>query len=319
LARWFLVPHGKCRRLPTADAAAIMPTMLKATLKWALILASLLALGPLVSRLMMNVRDVDGGRAVTFLVNGDLGAAMLTLGALVGCMLLVGVIAAKLFGWGTAVMCAGFIAAWTATGQGTLESIVRRAGGGGDLFKLGVEGLLLTVLAGLGAVLFGRVAAGPAGGASALPANHARARLSLLTEGDTSRDNPMPVILAGIGAGFIVAVIVVWLFALSGARNQTLASAIIAGMAAGGVNHAISAGRSFTLSVLVPILSLALLAMLAPVLVKFVEGPRLLAKVYDGTVLNLARPVSLDWVAGALIGVPLGMSWANTSAKPAPR
>jgi len=302
-----------------------MPPMLKATLKWALILASLLALGPVVSRLMMNVRDVDGGRAVTFLVNGDFTGALVVLAALVGSMLLVGLIGAKLFGLGTGLTCAGFVAAWTATAEGNLESIVRRAGGGEDLVKLGAEGLLLTVLAGVMAVVFGKVAAGAAGGARAdggavmtVASSNARGRSpwGLFTDGDASRDNPLPVILIGLGAGLMVAVAVVWLLALSGARNQTLASAIGAGIAAGAVSHAVSAGRSYALSVLVPILSIAVLAFVAPIIVKSVEGQRLLARVYDGSVLNIARPVSLDWVAGALIGVPLGMSWANSSQKP---
>ena len=292
--------------------------MLKSTLKWALLLGSLLAVGPLVATLMMRVNDVDGGRAVTFLVNGDLTAALMTLAVLVGCVLTVGVVAARLFGLSTAMACAGFIVAWTASAQGNLESIVRRAVGGEDLPKLAVEGLLVTLAAGVAAALFGRISAAAHASAVKPSSDRSRGPLSLLVTGDTARENPVPILLASLAAGVIVSAIGVWLIALSGARNQTLAAAILGGIAAGAVNQVLSANRSFTLTPLVPILSIALLGLLAPLVVLGVEGQgaNLVARIYDGTVLNLARPVSLDWAAGALIGVPLGMSWAGSAAKP---
>ncbi|HYE60397.1 MAG TPA: hypothetical protein VD997_00245 [Phycisphaerales bacterium] len=285
--------------------------MLKATLKWALILACLLAVGPLVAELFTRVRDVDGGRAITILVNGNLGAALAAAGALALAVIVVGLVAAKLYTFGTAMACAGFVIAWGASAEGNLESIVRRAGDGQDLMMLAVEGLLVTLAAAAAAALFAS-AAPPLHTGQLQPAT--KGPLALLVRGDT-RDNPIPIIIAGLAAGVLVAAAGVWLFALSGARNQTLAAAIFAGIAAGAVSHAVTHGRSFTLTPVVPILSMAVLAFIAPVLVKTIEGQKLLAKVYDGSVLNLARPVSLDWAAGALIGVPLGISWAGSSGQ----
>jgi hypothetical protein len=58
-------------------------------------------------------------------------------------------------------------------------------------------------------------------------------------------------------------------------------------------------------------LALAVLGLAGPLVAKGVQGSRLVEATYAGELLALARPLSLDWAAGALLGVPLGLAWAG--------
>ena len=285
---------------------ALLPSALKTTLRWALILASLLAIGPLAAELVTRVRDVDGGRAVTLLIHGDLAAAALAALALTAAVLLVGLTAARFFSLGTAYFCAGAIIAWASSELGSLEAITRRAGSGKDLFTLGLEGLLVSLAAAAATLLFAR-AAGPGHQRTSDP----WLQRALFAEPAPRTQGHHPA--AALAAAVLAAGIAVWFIALSGARTQTLAATITGGIAAGAVAHMLHAHRRLT--PLLPMLAMGVVALLGPVIAKFLEGDRLMAHVYDGSVFSLARPISLDWAAGALIGVPLGMSWAGASAE----
>jgi len=37
----------------------------------------------------------------------------------------------------------------------------------------------------------------------------------------------------------------------------------------------------------------------------------LLKSAYDGTYFPLAAPLAFDWIAGAFLGVPIGIGWAS--------
>jgi len=289
----------------TPAPGTIRSAALRTTLRWVLILASLLAVGPLVAELFTFLRDVDGGRAVTLLVNGSPGVAFAGAAVLIFATLCVGLVAARFFSLGTALFCAGAVVAWAGSRLGSLESIVRRAGEGKDLFALAVEGLLVTAAAAGAAALFVRV-----GGAGAREGSALERALYAEPEPVQARASSTA---AALGAAALAAGAAVWFVALSGARMQTLAATVAGGIAAGGVAHLLHAHRRLT--PVLPMAAMALVALAGPLAAYFMEGTRLAAHVYDGSVLSLARPVSLDWAAGALIGVPLGLNWAGASAE----
>jgi hypothetical protein len=304
--------------VPDAAAAVTNPAparphgALRTTFKWVLVLGSMLAVGPAMAELLENVRDVDGGRAVTLFINGEPVTALLCALALIASVLLIGVVASRFYSAGTAMVCCGFVLAWGAAALGDLESIVRRAGDGRSLFMLAIEGFVVT-LGGAGlCMLFSRIAAREHGGKPVRGPLWQRA----LFVGEAEKSNvPLQPLLTGLVVGVLAAAFFVWFTALSGARTQTLAAAFIAGIAAGAAAHLTNVGRGYQLSPVLPFLSLALLALIGPIAAYFVEGSRLVAHVYDGSVLNLARPVSLDWAAGGLVGIPLGISWAGGTAE----
>lgn len=328
--------------------------MLTAILRWALILACLFALGPLLARLLMDLRDADGGRAVTFLVNHEPVRALLSMLAVFGTALAVGMIGSRFFSLATGWACAGFILAWATSALGSLEEIVRRTGDGRALPWLGIEGLAVAVGAGLIAWLCTRVAARiipaspvvsvpqasrgrvavtvglPAAsvalasgtGLDALPiadlpdSRHTAPRrpARLIFEGAPEPGAPL-IALAAIAAGALVCGILVWLIAVTGARMQTFAAATVGSIGAGVVAHFVTAGRGYRLSPVVPMIAVGLCALLGPIIARAIDGPQLLAHIYDASVFHVARPVSLDWAAGALLGVPLGLGWAASAAE----
>jgi hypothetical protein len=299
------VPDAASTASNPAPPSALKSSAFKATCRWVLILGSLLGVGPLAAEFMSGVRDVDGGRAVTLFINGGAGSALVATLVLVGAVMVVGSLGARFFSVGTGYFCAGAVLAWAGSALGSLEAIVRRAGSGKDLLLLGVEGLIVTVGAAAAVVWFARLH-----GDQRVKGGWVE-RAVFAGPAPLKGRGPHP---AGAFVGAVVAVgVAVWFIALSGERTQTLAATIAGGVAAGAVAHLLHAHRPLT--PVLPTLAMGAVALLGPVVAQFVEGDRLVAHVYDGSVLSLARPVSLDWAAGALIGVPLGLSWAGASAE----
>ena len=290
--------------------------MLKAVLKWTLILASLLAVGPLMAKMLTELRDVDGGRAATFFVNGDPKTALLCAAALIVASLVVGMLGARFYSLTTSMLCSGFVLGWAASSLGSLESIVRRAGDGRNLVWLAVEGLVVTIAAAGATMLYVRTSATHEAQTSGVPVKKASGPLwqRAFVSGEPTSSEPIaPVLLIALAAGTVAAAVLVWFVALSGDRTQTMFAAICGAIAAGAAAQLVTAGRGFHLTPVLPILSVALVALLGPIIAKSLEGTNLIQRVFDGSVLGLARPVSLDWATGALIGVPLGMGWAGAA------
>src|SRR5438128_2735762 len=114
------------------------PPMLKAVLRWVLILGSLFAVGPLAAVLVDRLKDVDGGHAVTLLVNGNVGAGIAAGAVLFAAALMVGFIGSHFFSLNTGMAAAGLVLVWARFSEGTggggaqavagIEDIVRRAG-----------------------------------------------------------------------------------------------------------------------------------------------------------------------------------------------
>jgi hypothetical protein len=52
-------------------------------------------------------------------------------------------------------------------------------------------------------------------------------------------------------------------------------------------------------------------AVAAPVVAKFMHGDTLLSVLYADRLMMAAKPLPVDWAAGALLGVPVGMGWAG--------
>lgn len=285
--------------------------MLRPVLRWTLILGTLLALGPLLARLAMRLHDVEGGHATTLTVNASpgLGAAV-GLAALAGA-LAVGWLGAHFFSLGTGLTCAGIALAWTRWGLGTIDDIVRVAHGSGDFPRLAFEGVTLTLLAMGIAFIVCRAArrAHP-------PAPGTRGASNDLVIAEDAPSNQGLVCLMTSGAGLLLAGAVVWIAAASNLRGQTLLAVVAGGVAAGAAGQVVAGSMRVTLTPLLPMGAIAVLALLGPFLATWFHGAKLEEALYAGKLLGLARPTGFDWAAGALIGVPIGLSWAGAMLDP---
>jgi hypothetical protein len=293
--------------------------MLKAVLRWVLVLGSLLAIGPFAATLLANLRDADGGRAVTILVNGHLSQGLIAGLAVFAAAAVVGLAGSHFLSLNTGMWSAGLVLAWGAwaegaTDGGTLENIVRRAGGGKDLLTLAVEGLAVTLL---GAALTWAMVkvAHRAQQPSAVDAKTGAAKAGaaapalIYGEGD---GKPMPALVGAFVVAAAGAGLVAWLFAVSGVKGQTVAAALLGAIAAGAAAQTAANAKGYHVTPVTPILGVALAALAGPVIAMTMHGAKLIDVVYSGNVFSLARPLSLDWAAGAILGVPIGLGWAGS-------
>ncbi len=286
--------------------------MLKPVLRWVFILACLLAVGPLACAMTRTLHDSGGGPGASLLVCGSVSRGIL-IG--VGCMLaagVVGVLGAHQFSLGTGFVCAGLVLSWAGWGLGTADEIIRGAGPVNPLPRLAVEGLLL----GVGALVMTSVLLGasrsrqPAPGAGAVKAS-VSGWAKYFVHG-AEHDSPVAAavglaLMAALVAGALAAVLV----AVSFSRGQLLAATIIAGVLGGIVSQSAAASMRVTLTPLVPIVAMIVLAVAGPFMALAAGHGSLISEVYAGTLMGLGRPGPMLWCAGALVGAPLGISWGG--------
>lgn len=278
--------------------------MTKAVLRWVIPLAALLLLGPVAGWLTYSLRAPDGGPETSLLLSNSpvmgllAGVGVFALAAVGGC------ISARMFGGAAGLFAAGLVLAWGAWGLGRIDQIVRRAGNGSTMWVLSIEGVFVGVLGVLAAV-------------------------AILRAGRHGKhlEEPEPMFsrasLVALGLGALGAAAAAWIVAREPLKGQMFAAGACAGIVAAIVGH-LSSARS-PASVFVA--AVAVLAAVSPALSTLVNlvprasggsslailpsSAQVVSAVRAGTMLPLARPLPLDWLAGAFIGVPMGLSWAG--------
>ncbi len=274
-----------------------------------MLLACLLAIGPVMMHLLSSLRDSDGGHATSLLIN-DSPVSGIGFGALaVLVAAVVGIAGAYLFSMGTGFLAAGFILAWARWGLGSVDSIVRRTTSGHDLPKIAIEGLVL----GLCGVAIGAAMYAVSARRQPDPAKPGKTLggfwgLLLRADADTAPVKPAVVsLVVGVLAGGAVS----WLVGTTHLPGQTLMAAVCAAIAAGAAGQLAAASMGATLTPVIPATALAIIAVTAPFAAQVLHGARLVDAVYSGAFLGCAKPMSFDWVAGAMLGAPIGLGWAG--------
>ncbi|GJQ29961.1 MAG: hypothetical protein HBSAPP03_18450 [Phycisphaerae bacterium] len=280
--------------------------MLRATLRWTLILFCLFAIGPAVRILVLRVLDDQGGHAVTLALNATPGAAVLAGLAAFGAAGVVGALGAHLFSMGTGLLCAGITLAWARWGLGTVDAMIRQEPTGAFRFVFAGENavaLLLTAcMAGLFVFLASRRQ--PAGAQSSSPGGLG----ALVVLGGEYRVKAM---LAALAVGLVAGAGMTWLDAISALRGQTLMAVFGGALVCGAVGQLIASSMRCTITPVLPVLGMLVVALAGPILAGAMHGAGLLDASNRGSLLGLAMPVSLDWAAGSLLGGPIGISWAG--------
>ncbi|MEO1128803.1 MAG: hypothetical protein AAFX05_03735, partial [Planctomycetota bacterium] len=246
-----------------------------------------LLVGPVCGMLVSSVPAGDGGSDATALLSA---APAMGLGMSILAIAIAGVLAivvARLVGASDAMFCAGVALAWAATGSGRLTGIIRATGVDDPFTRLAVEGLLLGVLTALTCWLVLRICPFP----------------------DDGRDREIINTHSGIaiGVGSVAGLAAGWLLAQAGSFGQAFAAAIGAGVASG-IAARVAAFQA-PLSALA--MSIPVVATLGPLIGRALSGQDLVAEIYAGQISSLARIMPFDWVAGMLIGLPIGASWAK--------
>jgi hypothetical protein len=280
------------------------------TIRWTFYLAALLIVGPLAGSLMARLYAPDGGRDASPLVSTSPGLGLaLGIGVLL-LALVLGALAARFCGAKPGLSTAGVVVAWAAWRTGTIDQMIRTAHSGGPLTRQAAEGALLGAL-GIAVVLV----------ITAAGASHREPNEPSLPTGEYRFAPSLKRASAGFAASFRPPAVIALPFAI-------LAGAVVAGLVAAtplkgqavfaatfGAVAAAAAGRLAYDEVSFPFLylSVAMLAVAGPLTGLTAGGGLAVVKAsYANTLFPLANITAMDWIAGALLGVPLGVAWAGS-------
>ncbi len=260
------------------------------------------------------VSAADGSAAPTLLTGASLGAALPALIVVTGCVLLAAAVAARLGDRHEAILNIGFVLAWLAWTGGRMEDAFRVTAGAGPLVWLAVEGLLMAGLV-LGACVVADRLSRRAGEAEGLSTSVASVMGALRFKAG------VPVMLVAAVVGLASA----WLFARYGGAGQGVGAAFLGGLI-GGV-FASQAYESLTKNekqtplgvtgIMVPAMAGMLLAgVVGPLIGVASPGPgRLVEGIARGTLPGWLLVSPASWAAGALVGVPAGVSLLRSAGK----
>lgn len=286
--------------------------------RWALLLVGVLGLGWLLREVIGSPRAADGVTAVSPMLavpeGGGGGAIVHLIRAVVAVVIAgaFGVLAAKLKTTRHALFVTGATLAWCALSCGDVAGAMRAGAGGaggGGLWMLAIEGAVL------GAVVVGvvYVISKMGGGAAAK-----RDRLDLPPAAHAGSPRAQHVEMTGaeIGFGVVLAMAAAfggaWLVAATNLPGQTFAAAIVGAIAAGLVTSMLQKqGPAWVMVASVVVLG-AIAPAIAAVMMKGQTESAFIEAWNAGKVIAPAKVLPLAWVAGALIGLPLGSMWGSS-------
>lgn len=274
--------------------------MIRSTSRWIILAIAMFIFGPIAGATASWLRAVDGSHEASPIISssGFVGQMGIAIGFSLA--ILAGIYAARHFGPRTGLFAAGLVLVWTAAGAGSVDGIVRLSNEPSVFRTLAIEGLFvgyLTFIVGLATV--------SASGRQDSPARNLSARF-------TQQAKETPRMLGALAvcavAGAMAATIV--------ARSSLPAQAIMAAAAAGvaGAMAALLVHQNTRAHWMLG--ALCVLAIAGPASAYFAHTD-VVREMYRGSLIPLARITPLQWAAGLLLGVPVGLSWGASMIKKA--
>lgn len=256
---------------------------------WAVLLLCLFGLGPALTLAMGGVRGGDGGTDATFLLTANPGAGVFAMALALGIAGVVGVASAKFLGVNAGLGAFAMTLIAPAMRLGELVPILRWAESPGAFRVMAIEGVVLAISAAVVALLIERVSRSSA----------------------ESREPGAPKLLSmdsaiALGVALAAGALAAWVIAREPTKGQSIFAGVAAGIG-GGAAGRIVANRA-------PLAALALgvmlVGVLGPVLGMTMAGSDALRAAYEVRLPALSHPIPIDWLAGSMLGLPLGLSWA---------
>lgn len=272
--------------------------------RWVITLVALFVVGPLLAAWFGTVRAADGSHAISLLLSEAPGGAIFRAAVVLAIAGAIGVLAIMARSRDAGLTAAGLTIAWSAWTMGSLEDVLRVAGSLSPLKTLALEGLLVGLAGTALTLILHRFATLR----DAHPP-HFTHRTLLSTSSDT--DKPAVAVAASLLAAIAAAALVAWLAAINPLKGQAIATAAMAALAAAAAAQLVATlfhARATSTAVMAAI---TIVAAAAPLIASIQSQGRGLEVLFSERLLAMARPVSLDWIAGAFIGIPIGLSWAE--------
>ncbi len=280
-------------------------------IRWSVYIASLFVFGPIAGLLMAGLRAPDGAGAGTPLVCTTPAMGLLAGLGVLGIALIPGLISARFVGVRAGMVAAGMTLAWATWRTGTSDELIRSAGSAEILGSLAVEGAIFGVL-GIGLALL------LAGFGRHEHADHSQDSPTMTAGGSIGHKvtEHIKSLFGGKGTptAILVAVVVgggvAWVIAQTPLKGQAVGAACFGALFAAAAGR-LAAYQAPLATLAVPVALLAVLGPLSGMVLGAGLG-NMLAAGRAGTLFPLANILPLDWVAGGLIGIPFGASWAGS-------
>lgn len=272
--------------------------MKHALTKWSLILGTLFVIGPMACGLTSMLRGPDGGPHATMLTSsslaGGLGAGVMVLALAVG----AGVVLSRMVTQGWGLFGAGMVLAWASWGTATIDEIVRVRPAAGTLWALAVEGLIFAPLLAAGVWVI-------------LEAHKPSAAADRPRPAWETTTNPWAVDVGFGAVALVLAALAAWWVAQNTLKGQAVMAASAGGLFAGIAASAAPSASLHRPRTLVLVAGVAAMAVVGPAIGAMLTstGAGLAVAANGGTLFPAARMVPLDWLAGALMGVPVGLTF----------
>ncbi len=287
---------------------------------------SLLVLGPIAGMLTGSLVAADSSGQATLLVCTTPAAGVLAGLGVLALALVAGLAGSRINGSRSGLTAMGVVLAWGAWGTTTIDWVLRLAQSGSPLTMLAIEGLVFGLLlvpvglfvwqAGLGRGqhgafhplpdgtpgLLGWLRGSPRVGGEMVDETH-----SLLAGVFMALTTPAG--LAGIGITLGAGVLVTHLIAQEPFKGQAIFAAAVTFLLAVPVAKLVGESLKATVPMASFFIAGALLGAIGPLAARMFHGEHLIEDLYSGHLLGLAVPVSLDWLAGACLGIPMGLGW----------
>jgi hypothetical protein len=287
-------PPGAARQNAEKDS------MKQAALRWTMYTTAIFIAGPVAGAVVAGVDAPDGGPDASPLTGASPVSGLLrglVAFAIAGGM---GLATAWLTNTRAAMTTVGIILAWAAFRSGDAEVILRAAQSPSPLWRMAAEGAVFGVL-GIALML----------GLHALSQREHHESFPSEAPGLTATVRQAaagPGVLAAVFVALVAGAGAAWLVANTGMKGQTVGAGMMAGLAGAALGRLVD-NRAPSSVFLVPA---ALLAVAAPAAAALAFGAEIVETVNEGGLFPVARMTALDWIAGAFLGVPVGLGWTGS-------
>lgn len=274
--------------------------VVQSTVRWAIPLIAVFVAGPAAGWLIHALRGADGGPDVSLLVSASPALGLATgLAALAICTL-VAVPAARMYGPRPGLLAFALALLWPAWMTGRMGMVLRADPTAATLARLAAEGLIIGAV-GLAAV--------------ALLARISIDRTTPLAGdpwGQIKRALTTSAGLAGTLAGAAAGIGIAWVVAKEDLRGQALLAAFAGGIACAVAARLVGTALDQEAPLASGFAGMVVAAVLAPLIVLIVPGVKGLGgALLTGEVPGAALLQPFDWLVGAVLGVPTGLSWVG--------
>ncbi|MEL7483451.1 MAG: hypothetical protein AAFN41_03760, partial [Planctomycetota bacterium] len=255
---------------------------------WIPALTAAFVLGPIAGLLAAQLTDAAGGPHATLLVTQTplLGAACALGVALIASF--AGLLGVRIGTPNVGLFSAGIVLCWASARSGRVDEIIA-VSRSSPFHRFVLEGLLVALVA---LILIETIR---------------RFRRH------TPPEPPLLLSARALGVGVIGAAFTAWLIAADAAKGQAIAAAVAAGIMGAALSRMMLVSVPPRIIAVVPVV----LGILSPLIAMVITDDAVRSS-FEGTLFRLALITPLDWLAGGLIGIPLGLAWTDSIADAGP-